>query len=286
MKIEITPELHATKVISPGTLYLKKGVWCDLNHLENVVRELGECSRIDFSPIVHGAHQKIDGDFNASIALGTWECSLGESVATYIGHATDKNAPKFLHPIVTWDNPPLILKPALFLDRDGILNEDFGYVSRFEDVQWVPGIFELIQTANQLGLFVFVVTNQGGVAYGHYSEADVLKLHSQMQEEIQRSGGFVDEWAYAPTHGDKGEAQYKMESFRRKPYPGMVLELARDYGVDLSRSMMVGDKPTDHLRLIGPEYLHLKGKYDLTKARTRVCESLFEITNSLREKFS
>ncbi len=285
MKVEIIPHIDSSLQAVPGTLYLKKGVWTDLNHLQQVIKELGESSRIEFAPMIHGANRVIGKDFTPKAAQGKWECSLGESIATYECEGAPRPV-NLLHPALVWEHPPLILKPALFLDRDGILNEDFGYVSRYEDIQWVPGIFELIQTANQLGLMVFVVTNQGGVAYGHYSEADVLRLHARMQQEIESCGGFVDEWAYAPTHGEKGEAQYKMESFRRKPYPGMLLELARDYGVDLTRSVMIGDKLTDHLRLIGPEYFHLKGKYDLSEARTRVFENLFDLTNCLREKFS
>lgn len=283
MKIEMTPHLDNIQAPKPDTLYLKEGIWTDMNHLEVVIQTLAHARQIDFAAVVPGAHRVVDQDFLATSASGKWECSLGPTIATY---SRAKVGPELVHPALVWDHPPLVLKPALFLDRDGILNEDFGYVSRYEDVQWMPGIFELIQTANQLGLLVFVVTNQGGVAYGHYTESDVLTLHAKMHADIEAHGGFVDEWTYAPTHGEKGTDQYKMESFRRKPYPGMVLELARDYGVDLTRSVMVGDKLTDHLSLIGPEYFHLKGKYELTDARTRVCASLHEITSCLREKFS
>ena len=135
--------------------------------------------------------------------------------------------------------------PALFLDRDGVINEEVGYLSRTEDVRWVDGIFSLIRTARGLGYRIVVVTNQSGIARGLYSTADFDALMHWMKGEIQVRGGDLDAVYHCPYHPVHGLGEWKREHEDRKPGPGMLLRAEREWGLDLSRSLLVGDRCSD-----------------------------------------
>lgn len=135
--------------------------------------------------------------------------------------------------------------PALFLDRDGVLNEEVGFLSRPEDVRWVDGIFSLITTARGLGYRVVVVTNQSGIARGLYSTADFKALTLWMTAEIQARGGDLDAVYHCPYHPVHGLGAWKREHEDRKPGPGMLLRAGRELGLDLRRSVLVGDRCSD-----------------------------------------
>src|ERR1700693_5115463 len=134
---------------------------------------------------------------------------------------------------------------ALFLDRDGVINVDKNYVWRIEDFEFLPGIFELCRAAQTVGLLPIVVTNQAGIGRGYYTEQDFLTLTEWMLGEFRARGigiGCVYHCPYPPTEGigDFGRA-----SPARKPNPGMILRAKDDLGLDLSQSVLVGDKDSD-----------------------------------------
>jgi D-glycero-D-manno-heptose 1,7-bisphosphate phosphatase len=141
---------------------------------------------------------------------------------------------------------PSPLRPALFLDRDGVLNEDHGYVSRWEDFRWIDGAREAVAAFNRAGWLVIVVTNQSGVGRGFYSEDDMHALHARMAEDLARAGGRIDAFYYAPQHPDA-----PLESYRhpdppdRKPNPGMILRALAEWPIDREASLLIGDKPSD-----------------------------------------
>jgi D-glycero-D-manno-heptose 1,7-bisphosphate phosphatase len=137
------------------------------------------------------------------------------------------------------------LRPAVFLDRDGTLNEDFGYVHRFEDFRWLPGAKDAIRRLNAAGVYVFVVTNQSGVARGLFGEDAVAALHARMREALHEVGAGVDDFRYCPHHPDVGIGPYRRVCTCRKPAPGMILDLIAHWPVDPARSVMVGDKAID-----------------------------------------
>jgi D-glycero-D-manno-heptose 1,7-bisphosphate phosphatase len=140
-------------------------------------------------------------------------------------------------------NPP---RPALFLDRDGVLNEDPGYVHRWEDFRWIPGARAAVAAFNRAGWWVFVVTNQSGVGRGYYGEDDVVALHAKMSEALARDDARIDAFYYCPQHPEaQVEAYRHPDPPDRKPNPGMLLRAIREWPVDLSRSIMVGDKDAD-----------------------------------------
>lgn len=141
--------------------------------------------------------------------------------------------------------PRILRRRALLLDRDGVINVDHGYVGNRERFEWNPGAREAIRNATDAGWHVFVVTNQSGVARGHYSETDVAALHDWIVEEVRRTGGTIDDIRYCPFHPDASVAAYRCNSDWRKPAPGMLLDLMRAWELDASRCVLVGDKESD-----------------------------------------
>jgi D,D-heptose 1,7-bisphosphate phosphatase len=141
--------------------------------------------------------------------------------------------------------PRLLRRKALFLDRDGVVNVDHGYVGTRDRFEWMPGAREAIRTATDAGWHVFVVTNQSGVARGLYDEAAVIALHRWMADEVRRAGGTIDDIRYCPFHPDAAVAAYRRVSDWRKPAPGMLLDLMRSWELDAGRCVVVGDQESD-----------------------------------------
>ena len=136
-------------------------------------------------------------------------------------------------------------RPAVFLDRDGTLNEDSGYVYRSADFRWLPGAIEGVRRLNDAGVYVFVVTNQSGVARGLYNEGDVKALHAWVQRQLREEGAHIDDFRYCPSHPDGPVEAYRRRDTWRKPEPGMLIDLADHWPIDMSRSVMIGDKDID-----------------------------------------
>lgn len=134
---------------------------------------------------------------------------------------------------------------ALFLDRDGVVNEEVGYLHRAEDVRFVDGIFSLCRTAAKLGYRLIVVTNQAGIARGFYSESDFHALMTSMRAELRAQGVELDAVYFCPFHPEHGAGKYKREHENRKPGTGMLRRGAIEFGVELSESVMVGDRCSD-----------------------------------------
>jgi len=136
---------------------------------------------------------------------------------------------------------------ALFLDRDGVINVDRGYVCTQDQFEFVEGIFELCRYATHLGYLIIVVTNQAGIGRGYYSEGEFLALTEWMCGVFRDRGAPIAKVYYCPFHPEFGVGSYKVESTFRKPGPGMILHAAAEFGIDLRRSVLVGDKETDIL---------------------------------------
>lgn len=136
-------------------------------------------------------------------------------------------------------------RPALFLDRDGVINVDHGWVHRRDDVVWVDGIVDLVRWAVDLALPVVVVTNQGGIARGLYNEVAFRSLSNWMLEQFAQWGAPIDLIVGCPHHPAGAVARFAVACQCRKPAPGMLLRAAKILNLDLGRSVMVGDKPSD-----------------------------------------
>ncbi len=137
------------------------------------------------------------------------------------------------------------LRPALFLDRDGVINVDHAYVCNQENFEFIDGIFELCRFARQLGYLIFVVTNQAGIGRGYYTERDFLTLTEWMCGVFKTQGAVIDKVYFCPFHPEYGVGRYKRESTFRKPGPGMILQAIEEFGIDIKRSVLVGDKGSD-----------------------------------------
>lgn len=133
-------------------------------------------------------------------------------------------------------------KAAVFLDRDGTLNVEKHYLYRYEDWKWIPGAIDAIKTLNAAGLLVLVISNQAGVARGFYSESDIKLLHAKVDEDLFQCGARIDAYYYCPHHPEFGDQRV---CSCRKPAPGLLFQAQKDWGIDLSRSVLVGDKADD-----------------------------------------
>ena len=141
--------------------------------------------------------------------------------------------------------PAFTRRPAAFLDRDGVLNHDDNYVHRPEQIRWIDGAKKAIRWLNDAGYFVFAVTNQAGIARGYYGEDEVRSLHRWMQGELQSGGAHVDCFEYCPYHPEGVVERYRRISDLRKPGPGMILKLQKEWKVDMEGSFMIGDRDID-----------------------------------------
>lgn len=136
-------------------------------------------------------------------------------------------------------------KRALFLDRDGVINVDFGYVYKQEDVKFIDGIFELVAIAKTLDYFVLVVTNQAGIGRGYYKEEDFHILMNWMKSKFVEHNGQIDAVYFCPYHPEHGIGMYRRKSSFRKPAPGMLIQAQHDFDLDMRDSIFVGDKISD-----------------------------------------
>lgn len=136
-------------------------------------------------------------------------------------------------------------RPALFLDRDGVLNHDDGYVGSTERFRWIDGAIDAVRLANDMGYYVFMVTNQAGVARGYYPVENVALLFDWMNAQLRLRGAHIDDWRFCPYHPDGMIEKYRRHHPWRKPEPGMLLDLVQHWDIDITASLLVGDQDTD-----------------------------------------
>lgn len=169
---------------------------------------------------------------------------------------------------------------ALFLDRDGVINHEVGYLYRPEDVRWVEGIVPLCRTAQSLGYKLIVVTNQSGIARGYYTPQQFEDLMTWMRAELARDGITLNAVYHCPYHPVHGVGEYKREHEDRKPGPGMLRRAATEEWVDLSQSVLVGDRCSD---IAAANAAGLKQAFLLRGTESVPCEGVHQMVESLAE---
>jgi D-glycero-D-manno-heptose 1,7-bisphosphate phosphatase len=163
-------------------------------------------------------------------------------------------------------------RPAAFLDRDGVLNVDHGYVYRPDQLEWIAGAAEAVRLLNEAGYLVLVVTNQSGIARGYFDEAAMHRLHAHMEESLQTQGAHIDAFYYCPHHPEGSVKELAVRCQCRKPEPGMLEQAAREWPIDLGGSFLIGDKDAD---ITAAAAFHIRGiKFDAKN------NSLVEIVRS------
>lgn len=139
------------------------------------------------------------------------------------------------------------LRAAVFLDRDGTINVEVGYLCRPEEFRLIDGSAEAIRRLNEAGFLVVVVSNQSGVARGYFDEAAVAGVNETMMRQLAQLGARLDAVYYCPHHPEGAVEQYRRECDCRKPGSGMVRRAEKDLGIDVTRSYVVGDHQGDIL---------------------------------------
>ena len=137
------------------------------------------------------------------------------------------------------------MKSAVFLDRDGVISEEVGYLSDLSQLQLIPEAAQAVHRLNAIGLKVIIITNQSGVARGYFSESQVREVHREMEKMLSAQRAQIDAIYYCPHHPEGTVGQYRRECDCRKPSPGMLAQAADEHGIDLTQSYLVGDKLTD-----------------------------------------
>lgn len=137
------------------------------------------------------------------------------------------------------------MKKAVFLDRDGVINVDHGYISTPQQFDFIDGVFDACRYFQRQGYLLIVVTNQSGIARGYYTEQDFQQLTNWMKLQFQQQQIHIDGVYFCPHHSEKGIAPYNIDCNCRKPAPGMLLQAIREHNIDPAKSLMLGDKAAD-----------------------------------------
>jgi D-glycero-D-manno-heptose 1,7-bisphosphate phosphatase len=136
-------------------------------------------------------------------------------------------------------------RPALFMDRDGTISEEVGYVNHPSRFRLFPYTAKAIRLLNENGWLAIVVTNQAGVARGYFSEDIIVQIHDRVRQELENEPARLDAIYYCAHHPSVGEPPYRLDCDCRKPKPGLIQRAATDFDIDLERSWMVGDRYGD-----------------------------------------
>ncbi len=154
---------------------------------------------------------------------------------------------------------------ALFLDRDGVINKNYGYVFSSKNFVWLKNVKEAIKYAYFKKYLIIVVTNQSGVARGLYNEDDVKKLHNYINKQLKKINCKIHDFFYCPYHPKYGNKKYKKNSYLRKPNPGMLIRAIQKWNIDKSKSLMIGDKKIDMIASQRAGLRFVRKRYNLMR---------------------
>ncbi len=209
-----------------------------------------------------------DADFKQTKSLSCKESLISAGIK--IGNSKDL----FYQPKKWMD-----ARPTLFLDRDGVLNQDDGYVFQIDKMIIKEDIVKHLKAMKEAGYLLIVVTNQSGIAREFYTEEDFFKLSKEMEKRFADLGIVFDGWYHCPYKSTSEKNLYSRHSYLRKPLPGMIFKAHEENPVDLERCLIIGDKVSDALHFPNLKSFHIRGNYDLNPVSDRAFDdfdSLFE----------
>ena len=154
---------------------------------------------------------------------------------------------------------------AIFFDRDGVINKNYGFVFKYDKFVWLKNVKKAIKYAYNKNYLLIVITNQSGVARGYFSEKDIKKLHTHINKVLKKEDCKIHDFFYCPYHPKFGNNKYKKDSFLRKPNPGMILKAIKKWNININKSFMIGDKTSDQLAAKTLNLKFIKKKYNLLK---------------------
>lgn len=234
--------------------------------------------RKDILPFIRSLPCSIESEVYPAVAQAG--LLLGEEMT---GYFIDMGLPETLEQARA-ELPRRRRRPALFLDRDGVLNHDSGYTHQPSDLRWIDGAIETIQRANNMGVLVIVVTNQAGVAHGYYTMEDVDTFHDAMSRSLGQHGAHIDAFYACPFHPEAIIPSWRSENHPdRKPNPGMLLKALEDWPIDRDASAMIGDRESDveAAHRVGIKGFLFRGG-DLRTVSSGLLDNIEESTRSAR----
>jgi D-glycero-D-manno-heptose 1,7-bisphosphate phosphatase len=162
---------------------------------------------------------------------------------------------------------------AIFLDRDGVINYDFGYVYKKEDFVFKKNVIKAIKYLNRKKYFVFIITNQSGIGRGYYTIKDLNKLHLWLKKFLKKRGAYIDEIFYAPYYSKSRFKSYKKDSNLRKPKTGMINRANKKWNINMKESYVIGDSIVDKnlARNAKLKYVNVTKRTDLLKVVKKIC---------------
>jgi len=170
-------------------------------------------------------------------------------------------------------------KRAVFLDRDGVVNKDNGYVSQVDDFEFIDGVIEACKELKEKGYLLVLITNQSGIARGYFTEEQFHTLTEWMDWSLADRGVDLDGIYYCPHHAEKGAGEYKVDCDCRKPKPGMLFSAIEELNIDVKKSILIGDKVSDIQAGIAAgvetNYLVRTGK-EITKEGDELATGVFD----------
>jgi D-glycero-D-manno-heptose 1,7-bisphosphate phosphatase len=141
----------------------------------------------------------------------------------------------------------ILKKPAVFFDRDGVLNHDYGYVFKYKDFKWMPGSLDSLKYLNDIGYYIFIITNQSGIGRGYYTEKDFDILHYKIKQNLSKKNIYIQDVFFCPHHPTEGKGKFKKKCQCRKPENLMVKNILNIYDINIKKSFFIGDKLSDEI---------------------------------------
>ena len=221
---------------------------------------------VDSNLIIQRENILPEEHYDGFSSTGIYFSNNASDLLTIIKEDTIDHNNKFIkaNPL-SYNIDPLNTKkvPHLFLDRDGIINEDVSYLSKIEDIKIHDGIFDIVKFANEHRFPVYVITNQSGVARDKFSEKNVQEINNHIIQVFENNNLNFTGWHYCPFHFKHGVGIYKKHSVMRKPDCAMILKATFNQPFLIEKSVMIGDKKSDNIKLPGLTSLFMQRQYPL-----------------------